>query len=484
VLNVSANQGVLRNDADAENGSLTARVVREPTNGSLSLDSSGSFSYTPNVDFDGTDTFTYTASDGTLTSNTAVVTLVVNAVEQTPTATLSASKDATLYERSDGSASNGSGQFLFTGKTNENVNSLRRALIAFDVAGDLPAGANVTAARLELNMSKSTTGSMDVSLHRVTTDWTQGASDPSGEEGGEQVVAPTQGDATWIHSSFESQLWNNPGGDFDSSPSATTAVDAEGAYVWTSVELLDDVQDWIDNPSENFGWILLTDETTTSAKRFDSRENGTTENEPRLVVEYTIPDTPETPNAPFGDVITGTFEDSNVLGIRTDLQSGAPPISADHVTTAVDYTEYSNPPTYGPHHGFLRDEQGNSVTPRPTGVYETEQPDEDLVHNLEHGHVWISYNPSLISDADLLALEKFVTDGGTDTGVILTPRAANTDAIALASWARLVTLDRFNATPIRNFVEANRGKAPEGYIPSGQKTGDGNSENVSDGLPH
>lgn len=198
--------------------------------------------------------------------------------------------------------------------------------------------------------------------------------------------------------------------------------------------------------------------------------------------EPTDPD--DTPTNPlFGAVTTGAFTDSDLLGIRTDLVSGAPAITATHVTGAVDYTGYSNPPTYGPHHGAVNDGQGNSITPRPTGVYTTEQPDEDLVHNLEHGHVWISYNPSLISATDLTALQQLVTAGGTNTGVILTPRAANTSAIALASWARLLTLDSFDATQVRNFIETNRGHAPEGYIPSGQKSATG-GEDLDDGLTH
>ena len=119
----------------------------------------------------------------------------------------------------------------------------------------------------------------------------------------------------------------------------------------------------------------------------------------------------------------------------------------------------------------MRDAQNNFITPRPTGVYETEQPDEDLVHNLEHGHVWISYNPNLLSSADQSALEQLVDDGGTDTGVILTPRSQNTTVIALASWAHLQTLDSFDATPIRDFIETNRGHTPEGFIPSGVAVG-------------
>ena len=189
-------------------------------------------------------------------------------------------------------------------------------------------------------------------------------------------------------------------------------------------------------------------------------------------------------NQPFGPVTTGPFDDPNLLGIRTDLEAGAPPITRDHVSTAVNYAGFSNPPTYGPHHGVVRDAQNNFITPRPTGVYETEQPDEDLVHNLEHGHVWISYNPNLLSSADQSALEQLVEDGGTDTGVILTPRSQNTTVIASASWAHLQTLDSFDATQIRDFIETNRGHTPEGFIPSGQKGTTSASETLDDSLMH
>ena len=176
-------------------------------------------------------------------------------------------------------------------------------------------------------------------------------------------------------------------------------------------------------------------------------------------------------NELFGPVTPGSFEDPGLLGIRTDLIAGAPPVSAPHVDGDIDYTGYSNPPTYGPHHGF--DSQGvdanPGITPRPTGVYTAEQPDEDLIHNLEHGHVWISYNRNLISATDLAALEQLVLDGspnpnGGEVGVILTPRAANDTTIVLASWARLLTLDNYDPATIRDFVETNRGQAPEGFI--------------------
>ena len=87
----------------------------------------------------------------------------------------------------------------------------------------------------------------------------------------------------------------------------------------------------------------------------------------------------------------------------------------------------------------------------------------------------------ILSD-DLERLESFVADGGIDTGVILTPRNANTSTIAVASWARLLELDEFDSNLIRTFVESNRGHSPEGYIPSGQKP-DGR-ETFDDGFAH
>ena len=77
VLEVDDDTGVLVNDSDADGDPLTAVLIRDPSNGILSLDSDGSFKYFPDADFSGTDTFTYQANDGELDSNTATVTLTV-----------------------------------------------------------------------------------------------------------------------------------------------------------------------------------------------------------------------------------------------------------------------------------------------------------------------------------------------------------------------------------------------------------------------
>ena len=86
VLTVAAASSVLNNDTDADGDSLTAVVLTQPANGTLSFSGNGSFTYTPTSAFSGTDTFTYQASDGTAVSNSATVTITVHAVNATPVA--------------------------------------------------------------------------------------------------------------------------------------------------------------------------------------------------------------------------------------------------------------------------------------------------------------------------------------------------------------------------------------------------------------
>jgi VCBS repeat-containing protein len=75
-LNVPA-VGVLANDTDANLDPLTAVLVTGPSHGTLTLNSDGSFTYVPDADWTGTDSFTYTANDGTVDSNVATVTIAV-----------------------------------------------------------------------------------------------------------------------------------------------------------------------------------------------------------------------------------------------------------------------------------------------------------------------------------------------------------------------------------------------------------------------
>ncbi len=84
-LTISA-PGVLSNDNDIDNASLTATMVSGPSNGLLILNSNGSFSYTPVTNYSGMDSFTYQANDGFTYSNVATVTIEVIRINHPPMA--------------------------------------------------------------------------------------------------------------------------------------------------------------------------------------------------------------------------------------------------------------------------------------------------------------------------------------------------------------------------------------------------------------
>jgi hypothetical protein len=170
---------------------------------------------------------------------------------------------------------------------------VRRGLVHFDVAGMLPQGAIISDARLILNLSQSSLGpARAVSTHRAVTNWTAGTSDPEDPEG--SGTTPTANDATWLYSSADGlgsgALWQTAGGDFTASASATVLTSAIGLYTWNSAELLEEVRAFAEQPSENYGWFLLGDESTFgTARRFDSADSTTLGGiAPRLEIEYTV----------------------------------------------------------------------------------------------------------------------------------------------------------------------------------------------------
>src|SRR5207245_9429708 len=80
--------GVLANDTDVDGDPLTAILVNGPAHGTLSLNNDGSFTYTPALNYNGSDSFTYKANDGQLDSPTnATVSITVTPVNDAPVAT-------------------------------------------------------------------------------------------------------------------------------------------------------------------------------------------------------------------------------------------------------------------------------------------------------------------------------------------------------------------------------------------------------------
>ena len=201
-------------------------------------------------------------------------------------------KDNTLYEFVvvDGDRSNGVGVHFFAGVTDQAER--RRGVLAFDIAGSIPAGSTITSVSLTMNMSRTLLNTArTVELHELLADWGQGTSDASGQEG--QGISATTNDATWRHRFYNTIFWTTPGGDFSGTVSASQSVGAIGLYVWSSTQMVADVQSWLDNPATNFGWLVLGNESTSdTAKRFDTRESTIP---PVLTIEYTTATPTPTP---------------------------------------------------------------------------------------------------------------------------------------------------------------------------------------------
>lgn len=133
-----------------------------------------------------------------------------------------------------------------------------------------------------------------------------------------------------------------------------------------------------------------------------------------------------------------------------DFSRAIPLMEAIHVAADSQLPEYtSNPPTSGPHYG---------QTAR-SGFREEAISDQHIIHNLEHGDVWIAYHPR-VSDEIKQELKQFGA-----AKVIITPREANDSDIALVAWGRLDTFDtEGDIVPvlrIKDFIKRYTNKGPE-----------------------
>src|SRR6185295_7108733 len=81
-----ATPGVLINDSDVDGDTLSAVLVSQPTHGTLTLNTNGSFSYVPAANYNGPDSFTYKANDGRADSGIATVSNTITGVNDAPVA--------------------------------------------------------------------------------------------------------------------------------------------------------------------------------------------------------------------------------------------------------------------------------------------------------------------------------------------------------------------------------------------------------------
>lgn len=131
-----------------------------------------------------------------------------------------------------------------------------------------------------------------------------------------------------------------------------------------------------------------------------------------------------------------------------------------HIDVGTSHPSYgSNPPTSGWHY----------ASPARKGVYKEELADERVVHNLEHGYIWISYRP----DISLKIIKQLENFNGFGKKIVIEPRKENDKVIALAAWNWLdkfdpASGDSLNDTELKrigDFIDEYINQGPEPNAP-------------------
>ncbi len=206
-------------------------------------------------------------------------------------------QDTTLYENNP--TTNGGGwQALASGYTLSG--SPRRSLIRFDLF-QIPFGSTITSARLDLHLEIAASRGVEettLSLHRVTAPWVEGTGlDGSPPAGGGGMGDVLQGTACWNDAALGTTPWATAGGDFVTTPSASTLVPnfVDIDYTWDGEDVTADVQAMRDGTVPNYGWILVEElDVFGSGRAFLSSEAAAEFGPgPRLTVEFDPPPSSE-----------------------------------------------------------------------------------------------------------------------------------------------------------------------------------------------
>jgi Protein of unknown function (DUF3105) len=135
--------------------------------------------------------------------------------------------------------------------------------------------------------------------------------------------------------------------------------------------------------------------------------------------------------------------------------------SRRHISPGPTHEPYNtDPPTSGPHYPIAA----------KAGFYTAPLPDEQLVHNLEHGYVVIWYKTEglspyerarLASDINAVMLAAGNSPKTNTPKLIAVPRQTLKSRLALTTWGRMDELPSFSRQEILDFIHAFRDKAPE-----------------------
>ncbi len=198
-------------------------------------------------------------------------------------------EDATIYDLTV-DFSNGASPDMTSGRTGNNSpnpsgGSLHRIAIRFDLS-PVPTDVTILGVTLEIRLQRippSAPNDVAFSLHPIVADWNEGS-----VNGGMEGAAANPGDITWSSNLFITETWTTPGGDFGSPSATITASNTNGFQSWSSPQLTQDVIDWVAQPQNNFGWMLIGDESgpIRTTRGFNSSEANFAANRPRLIIVH------------------------------------------------------------------------------------------------------------------------------------------------------------------------------------------------------
>jgi len=378
---------------DLEDSALTYAIVAQSANGSLSL-SESTATYTPNADYNGSDSFTFTVSDGQLTSSAATVSITVTGVNDAPSFTKGSdqtvnedagAQSVSVWTTGISEGPSESGQTLTFLVTNSN-NALFSVQPSIDATGTLtytPAAdaSGVATMTVKLQDNGGTAnGGVDTSAEQTFTLTVTGVNDaPSFTKGSDQTVnedAGAQSVSGWATAlspgpsesgqTLTFTVTNSNSGLFSNQPS----IDATGTLTYT--------------PAADVSGVA-----TVSVQLQDNggTANGGVDTSAEQTFTLTVNGVNDAPSFTKGadQMVAGNAGAQTVSGWATNISTG-PADESDQTLTFI-------------------------VTNSNSGLFRT-QPSVDASGNLTYH----TYSPTVDTDRSATVTVQLKDDGGTANG--------------------------------------------------------------------
>lgn len=304
----------LFNDDNPGNLPLKLTIVSQPTHGKVSINTDNTVTYLNEIDYSGTDNFSYKICDTNGSCSTASVTITIendgsgagtylplSTTETTLTIQGTTSNMIDSYIRKDKTTTNNGNTTSFEiGKKNE-----RRGLFLFNNTNfsTIPTSAVITSAQFSIYRSGGDDISLNLSAHRITQSWTENS-------------------VTW-NSRDGSNNWTTAGVSIESAPYASITASKDNGY--KSFDLTTLVSKWIAGTYTNHGILVKQNSSPLVDKRHQFQQSeGTAAQTPKLVIKYLTVESSSSPipnRAPLAMPDEYSISTNNALTITSALSN-------------------------------------------------------------------------------------------------------------------------------------------------------------------